>query len=84
MTFFAHGGISKKIFVGFTIMQAKWNFKSCVKHGSTNANLKFLEAELATNAQEIWVNGPSVNEKPVNPKGKLLKFHKNSGKPTVS
>ena len=44
MTFFAHGGISKKIFVGF---------KSCVKHGSTNANLKFLEAELATNAQEI-------------------------------
>ena len=62
----------------------KWNFKSCVKHGSTNANLKILEAELATNAQEIWVNGPSVNEKPVNPKGKLLKFHKNSGKPTVS
>ena len=68
-------GFQKKIFVGY---------KSCVKHGSTNANLKFLEAELATNAQEIWVNGPSVNEKPVNPKGKLLKFHKNSGKPTVS
>ena len=63
---------------------AKWNFKLCIKHGSPNANLKFLEAELATNAQEIWVNGPSVNEKPVNPKGKLLKFHKNSGKPTVS
>ena len=83
MTFFAHGGISKKNLCGI-YNYPKWNFKSCVRHGSTNANLKFLEAELATNAQEIWVNGPSVNEKPVNPKGKLLKFHKNSGKPTVS